>query len=70
MGLVDEIRNRRDSWIRRFEEHRVAEESYDHEFERQNARKIEEEIKRNREMVGNFDPGENPETDSARRRRI
>ena len=54
MGLVDDIRNRRDSWSRRLEEQRVSQEPYDHEFEKQNARKIEEEIKKNREMVGKF----------------
>ncbi len=54
MGLVDEIRNRRDSWMRRFEEQRVFTEPYDHEFEKENAEKIEERIKKNREMVGNF----------------
>lgn len=54
MGLVDEIRDRRDSWSRRLEEQRASQEPYDHEFERRNARRIEEEIKRNREMVGEF----------------
>lgn len=54
MGLVDEIRNRRDSWSRRLEEQRASQEPYDHEFEKGNARKIEEEIKKNREMVGKF----------------
>ncbi|MXW22242.1 MAG: hypothetical protein F4X55_01680 [Candidatus Dadabacteria bacterium] len=60
MGLVDEIRNRRDSWSRRLEEQRVSQEPYDHEFEKRNARKIEEEIKKNREMVGKFPPVEKP----------
>lgn len=54
MGLVDEIRDRRDSWSRRLEEQRVSQETYDHEFEKRNARRIEEEIRRNREMVGKF----------------
>ena len=54
MGLVDDIRNSRDSWSRRLEEQRVSQEPYDHEFEKRNARKIEEEIKKNREMVGKF----------------
>lgn len=54
MGLVDEIRDRRDSWGRRLEEQRAFQEPYDHEFERRNARKIEEEIKKNRDMVGKF----------------
>ena len=54
MGLVDEIRNRRDSWSRRLEEQRVFQEPYDHEFEKRNAQRIEEEIKKNREKVGKF----------------
>ena len=54
MGLVDEIRDRRDSWGRRLEEQRVSQEPYNHEFEKQNAARIEQEIKRNREMVGKF----------------
>lgn len=54
MGLVDEIRDRRDSWSRRLEEQRVSQEPYDHEFEKRNARRIEEEIKKNREKVGKF----------------
>lgn len=60
MGLVDEIRNRRDSWSRRLEEQRVSQEPYDHEFEKRNARRIEEEIKKNRAMVGKFPPVEKP----------
>lgn len=36
------------------EEQRAFEEPYDHEFEKGNARRIEEEIKKNREMVGKF----------------
>lgn len=54
MGLVDEIRNRRDSWNSRLEEQRVSREPYDHEFEKGNLRRIEEEIRKNREMVGKF----------------
>ncbi|MXW44268.1 MAG: hypothetical protein F4X32_01750 [Candidatus Dadabacteria bacterium] len=54
MGLVDEIRNRRDSWNSRLEEQRASQEPYDHEFEKGNARRIEEEIRKNREMVGKF----------------
>ena len=60
MGLVDEIRNRRDSWNRRLEEQRVSQEPYDHELEKRNAQRIEEEIKKNREMVGKFPPAEKP----------
>ena len=54
MGLVDEIRNRRDSWSRRLEEQRISQEPYDYEFEKRNANRIEEEIKKNREKVGKF----------------
>ena len=53
MGLIDDVRKRRDSWTSRFEEHR-DEEEYDHEYEKNNAKKINEEIKRNREKVGVF----------------
>jgi len=53
MGLIDDIRKRRDSWTKRFEEHR-DEEEYDYEFEKNNAEKVAEEIKRNRENVGVF----------------
>ncbi len=58
MGLVDEIRNRRDSWSQRLEEQRVSQKPYDHEFEKRNAKKIEKEIKKNRDMVGKFPPVE------------
>jgi hypothetical protein len=58
MGLVDEIRNRRDSWSRRLEEQRASQEPYDYEFEKRNSRRIEEEIKKNREMVGKFPSAE------------
>ncbi len=54
MGLVDEIRNRRDSWNRRLEEQRISQEPYDHEFEKRNAGRIEREIEKNREMIGKF----------------
>ena len=53
MGLIDDIRKHRDSWTKRFEEHR-DEEEYDHEYEKNNAEKVEAEIKRNREKVGVF----------------
>lgn len=56
MGLVDEIRNARDSWARRLEEQRAGREEYDHEYEKRNGRRIEERIKRNRSMVGKFPP--------------
>ena len=54
MGLVDEIRNGRDSWTRRLEEQRAREEDYDHESEERNAVRIAEEIEKNRSMVGRF----------------
>ena len=57
MGLIDNIRKQRDSWTKRFEEHR-DEEEYDHEYEKNNLDRIEAEIKRNREKVGVF-PKEN-----------
>ncbi|MGI9535152.1 MAG: hypothetical protein ACR2NW_09390 [Thermodesulfobacteriota bacterium] len=53
MGLIDNIRKSRDSWTKRFEEHR-DEEEFDHENEKSNSKKIEEEIQRNREKVGVF----------------
>ena len=55
MGLIDEIRKKRDSWIKRFEEQRIEEEEYDFEYEIQNKSKIEEEILNNRKKVGVFD---------------
>lgn len=54
MGLVDEVRNRRDSWTRRLEEQRSREEEYDREREERNAARIAEEIEKNRSMVGKF----------------
>ena len=53
MGLIDEIRRNRDSWTQRFEEHRIEEE-YDHEFEKNNTEKIEQEIMKKRQSVGVF----------------
>ena len=52
MGLIDDIRKKKDSWMVRFEEHRQdddEEESRDISEE-----KKEEEVMRNREMVGVF----------------
>ena len=54
MGLIDEIRDRRDSWTRRLEEQRACEEEYDHEREKRNAAGIAGEIEKNRSMVGKF----------------
>lgn len=53
MGLIDDIRRKRDSWTKRFEEHR-EEEEYDHEHEKLHAEKIEKQISYNRERVGVF----------------
>ncbi len=53
MGLIDKIRDSRDSWLVRFEEHRIEEE-YDHEYEKLNAEKIEQQIKKNCTMFGVF----------------
>ena len=55
MGLIDEVRDRKDSWNTRYEEHRTEKEEYDHKFEKQNQQKIEEQIKENCEKVGNFE---------------
>ncbi len=59
MGLIDDIRKRRDSWTKRFEEHRVDEENYDSEYEKRNIYKIEEQIKHNRKKIGVFTKIEN-----------
>lgn len=53
MGLIDKVRDGRDSWLVRFEEHRIEEE-YDHEYHKLNAEKIEEQIKKNCESFGVF----------------
>lgn len=58
MGLIDEVRRKRDSWSKRFEEHRQDEE-YDFEHEHINAEKVEQEIERNKKMVGVFPKKEN-----------
>ena len=54
MGLIDNIRKSRDSWTRRLEGHRCDEGEYDREYEKNNAEKIKEEIRHNREKVGVF----------------
>jgi len=53
MALIDKVRDSRDSWLVRFEEHRIEEE-YDHEYQKQNEEKIEEQIKKNCENFGVF----------------
>lgn len=51
MGLIDEIRKNRDSWMARFEEHRQDEDEDERPVDRE---KEKEEILRNRKMVGVF----------------
>lgn len=58
MGLIDEIRDARDSWARRLEEQRATREEYDHEYEKRNERKTARRIEKNRSMVGRFPPSE------------
>ncbi|HWP92602.1 MAG TPA: hypothetical protein VNN20_10455 [Thermodesulfobacteriota bacterium] len=53
MGLIDDIRKKKDSWMVRFEEHRQDEED-EEESGDISEEKMEEEIMRNREMVGVF----------------
>ncbi len=60
MGLIDEIRKKRDSWMARFEEHRQDEgESGDDSMIHN--QKEEEEIAQKRRMVGVFTKKENME---------
>ncbi len=53
MGLIDEIRKKRDSWMGRLEEHRQDEGEYEDDS-MINSGKEEEEILRKRRMVGVF----------------
>ncbi len=53
MGLIDEIRKKRDSWMGRLEEHRQDEGEYE-DASMINSGKEEEEILRKRRMVGVF----------------
>ena len=55
MGLIDDVRKKRDPWEHRYEEHRMEPEEYDHEHEKINAEKIEQQIKLNCLKVGKFD---------------
>jgi len=52
MGLVDKVRDQRDSWTRRFEEQR--QENSESEFDNLSEEKQEEIIRQNREKVGKF----------------
>lgn len=54
MGLIDDIRKKRDSWTKRLEEHREDEEEYDGEYEKRNAEEIQSRINYNRKKVGVF----------------
>ena len=53
MGLIDDIRKKRDSWMGRLEEHRQDEVEYEDDS-MINSGKEEEEILRKRRMVGVF----------------
>jgi len=53
MGLVDDTRKRRDSWIKRFEEQRQEEEWNP---EKADSKAEEERILENRKNVGVFPP--------------
>ena len=53
MGLIDEIRKKRDSWMGRLEDHRQDEGEYEDDS-MINSEKEEEEILRKRRMVGVF----------------
>lgn len=52
MGLIDEVRNRRDSWTKRFEEHR----DFDDSACEDNPEAEEKRILENRRKVGVFSP--------------
>ncbi len=52
MGLVDKVRDQRDSWIKRFEEQRQVDN--DGEFDNLSDEEQDEIIKQNREKVGKF----------------
>ena len=53
MGLIDEIRKKRDSWMGRLEEHRQDEGEYEDDY-MVHSEKDEEEILQKRRMVGVF----------------
>jgi hypothetical protein len=53
MGLIDDIREKRDSWMRRFEEHR-QDEGEEAEYSEIDRGKEEVEILKNRQTVGVF----------------
>ncbi len=53
MGLIDEVRKRRDSWMKRYEEQRQDE--YGEEPENLSEEEIQKRIEENRKKVGVFD---------------
>lgn len=52
MGLVDDVRKKRDSWVRRFEEHRQEDEGM---HENRDPKEEEKRIKENLGRVGVFE---------------
>ena len=58
MGLIDEVRKKKDSWMARFEEHRQDEGEEERSVDRG---KEKEEILENRKMVGIFPKKEETE---------
>jgi len=47
MGLVDDVRKKRDSWVRRFEEHRQEDEGAHESLDpKEEERRIKENLKR------------------------
>ncbi len=56
MGLIDDVRKKRDSWIGRLEEQRQEDyQATDKTFDNSDSELSEEDIKRNLERVGKFD---------------
>lgn len=53
MGLVDDVRKKRDSWVSRFEEHRQEDEGT---HESPDPAEEERRIKENLKRVGVFEP--------------
>ncbi|MGE5443945.1 MAG: hypothetical protein ACM3SR_04995 [Ignavibacteriales bacterium] len=53
MGLIDDVRKKRDSWMGRLEEHRQDEDE-EGEYSEIDKEKEEVEILKNRKMVGVF----------------
>jgi hypothetical protein len=51
MGLIDDVRKRRDSWVKRFEEHRQEDE---HAHENLDPEEEEKRIRGNLKRVGVF----------------